>query len=88
MGFKKVSGKDSSEKKKKMMSMELKREIIEKHEQGVRVSDLARQYERSTSTICTILKQKESIKGITPAKGVKIISKLRTSVRILGAGTD
>ncbi len=44
------------------------------------VVDLARQYKRSTTTICTILKQKESIKAITPAKGVKIISKLRTSV--------
>ena len=79
MGPKKVRGKDSGAKKKRMMSIEIKREIIEKHEQGVRVIDLVRQYERSTSTICTILKQ-ESIKAITPAKGVKIISKLRTSV--------
>ncbi len=46
----------------------------------MRVVDLARQYEHSTSTICTILKQKESIKAITPAKGVKIMSKLRNSV--------
>ncbi len=30
---------------------------------------------------CTILKQKDSIKSITPAKGVKIISKLRTSIQ-------
>ncbi|GBM81699.1 Tigger transposable element-derived protein 1 [Araneus ventricosus] len=63
-----------------MMSIELKREIIEKNEQGVRVPDLARQYGRSTSTICTVLKQKESIKGIAPAKGVTIISKLRSSL--------
>ena len=40
---------------------------------------MARQYERSTSTICTLLKQ-ESINGITLAKGVKIISKFRTSI--------
>jgi hypothetical protein len=66
--------------KKMMMSIELKREIIEKHEQGVRVIDLARMYGRSTSMICTVLKQKELIKGITPAKGVTIISKLRTSL--------
>ncbi|XP_067125817.1 tigger transposable element-derived protein 1-like [Centruroides vittatus] len=66
--------------KKKMMSIELKREIIEKHEQGVRVIDLARMYGRSTSMICTVLKQKELIKSITPAKGVTIISKLRTSL--------
>ncbi|GBL80913.1 hypothetical protein AVEN_26323-1 [Araneus ventricosus] len=78
MGPKKVSGKVSAQKK--MMSIELKREIIEKDEQGVRIADLARQYGRSTSTICTVIKQKESIKGITPAKGVTIISKLRSSL--------
>ncbi|GBM74228.1 Tigger transposable element-derived protein 1 [Araneus ventricosus] len=80
MGPKKVSGKVSAQKK--MMSIELKREIIEKNEQGVRVADLARQYGRSTSTICTVLKQKESIKVIKPAKGVTIISKLRSSVHV------
>ncbi|UYV62442.1 hypothetical protein LAZ67_2000601 [Cordylochernes scorpioides] len=63
-----------------MMSIELKREIIEKHEQGVRVVDLSRQYGRSTSMICSVLKRKESIKSVTPAKGLTIISKLRTSL--------
>ena len=66
MGPKKLSGKVSAQKK--MMSIELKREIIEKNEQSVQVADLARQYGRSTSKICTLLKQKDSIKGITPAK--------------------
>ncbi|KAK4324160.1 hypothetical protein Pmani_005163 [Petrolisthes manimaculis] len=80
MGPKKASAKESGEKKKKMISMEMKREIIAKPERGVRVTNLAKEYDRSTSTICTILKQKEMIKGITPAKGVKIISKLRNSV--------
>ena len=75
-----MSTKNSTEKKKRMMSIELKHEIIEKHERGVRVVDLAKQYSRSTSTICTILKQKELIKAMTPAKGVKIMSTLRTSV--------
>uniref|UniRef100_A0A8C8VHY4 HTH CENPB-type domain-containing protein n=1 Tax=Pelusios castaneus TaxID=367368 RepID=A0A8C8VHY4_9SAUR len=69
-----------AEKKKRMMCIELKKEIIEKHDQGVRVVDLAKQYECSTSTICTLLKQKESIKAIMPAKGVKIFSKQRTSI--------
>ncbi|GFS79232.1 tigger transposable element-derived protein 1 [Nephila pilipes] len=63
MDRKKVCEKSSA--KKKMMSIELKREIIEKHEQGVRVVDLSRQYGRSTSMICTVLKQKESIKSVT-----------------------
>lgn len=66
-------------KKKKMMSIELKREIIEKYEQGLRVTDLARMYGRSTSMISTMLKRKELLKAITPTKGVTIISKLRTA---------
>ncbi|GBM84642.1 Tigger transposable element-derived protein 1 [Araneus ventricosus] len=78
MGPKKVSGKVSVQKK--MMYIELKREIIETNDQGVRVADLARQYGRSTSTISTVLKQKKSIKGVTPAKGVTIISKLQSSL--------
>ncbi|GFY49233.1 tigger transposable element-derived protein 1 [Trichonephila inaurata madagascariensis] len=76
MDRKKVCKKSSA--KKKMMSIELKREIIEKHEQGVRVVDLS--YGRSTSMICSVLKRKESIKSVTPAKGLTIISKLRTSL--------
>ncbi|UYV79581.1 MRPL2 [Cordylochernes scorpioides] len=66
-----------SSAKKKMMSIELKREIIEKHEQGVRVVDLSGQYGRSTSMIYSVLKRKESIKSVTPAKGLTIISKLK-----------
>ena len=58
-----------------MICIELKKEIIEKHEEGVCVVDLTKQYELNNSTICTILKQKESIKAIMPAKGVKIINK-------------
>ncbi len=52
---KKASDKESGEKKKQMMLMELKCKVIEKHEQGVRVSDLAKTYDRSTLTICTIV---------------------------------
>ncbi|UYV76170.1 hypothetical protein LAZ67_13002933 [Cordylochernes scorpioides] len=78
MDRKKVCKKSSA--KKKMMSIEFKREILEKHEQGVRDVDLSRQYGRSTSMICSVLKRKESIKSVTPAKGLTIISKLRTSL--------
>lgn len=38
---------------------------------------MARMYGRST---CTVLKQKKMIKGITPAKGLRIISELQTSL--------
>ncbi|GFS81474.1 tigger transposable element-derived protein 1 [Nephila pilipes] len=74
MDRKKVCEKSSAK------SIELKRKTIEKDEQGVRVVDLSRQYGRSTSMICTVLKHKESIKSVTPAKGLTIISKLRTSL--------
>ncbi|UYV71345.1 hypothetical protein LAZ67_8002707, partial [Cordylochernes scorpioides] len=47
---------------------------------GVRVVDLSRQYGRSTSMICSVIKRKESIKSVSPAKGLTIISKLRTSI--------
>ncbi|GFW46083.1 tigger transposable element-derived protein 1 [Trichonephila clavipes] len=80
MTSKKASAKNWDEKRKKVISMELKREIIDKYEQGVRVMELAREYNRTSSTICTILKKKDLIKAQTPAKGVKIISKLRNSV--------
>lgn len=46
----------------------------------MRFSDLAKQYNRGASTICTILKQKKTIKAMMPAKSVTIISKFRTSV--------
>lgn len=80
MGPKKVSAKDNGDRKKRMMSIELKQEIIGKHDRGVRVIELAKIYDRSTSTICTILKQKDAIKSATPAKGTTILSQLRTNI--------
>lgn len=59
MGPKTMSAKDYGEKKKRMMSVEVKQEIIENNEchehAGVQVLDLARQHDHTTSTICTIL---------------------------------
>uniref|UniRef100_A0A3Q0T0S5 HTH CENPB-type domain-containing protein n=1 Tax=Amphilophus citrinellus TaxID=61819 RepID=A0A3Q0T0S5_AMPCI len=80
MGPKKVSANDNGDKKKRMMSVELKQAIIEKHEQGMRVIELARLYDRSTLTICTILKQKDTIKSARLAKGTRILSQLRSTV--------
>ncbi|XP_070607661.1 tigger transposable element-derived protein 1-like [Erythrolamprus reginae] len=37
-------------------------------------------FKRSTSTICTILKQTDILKGVKAAKGATIFSQLRTSV--------
>lgn len=65
-------------KKKRMMSIEMKQEIISKHKRGVCVNALVKQCDQSSSMICTILKQKDAVKGIKPTKGVIFISKLRT----------
>ncbi|XP_051785430.1 tigger transposable element-derived protein 1-like [Erpetoichthys calabaricus] len=64
-------------KKKEAVAVEIKKEIIDKHERGVRVTELAKTYGRSTSTICTILKKKEQIKKLNVAKGVTVTSKHR-----------
>ncbi|KAL0269199.1 UNVERIFIED_CONTAM: hypothetical protein PYX00_007011 [Menopon gallinae] len=63
--------------KKEMITMELKKEIVEKHERGLRVSDIARYYNKSTSTISTILKRKDEIRALEVAKGVTKVSKQR-----------
>ncbi|XP_068250831.1 putative CENPB DNA-binding domain-containing protein 1 [Palaemon carinicauda] len=80
MGPKQASANKGIEKKKRMMTMEMKHEIIAKHESGVRVTEPARHYKSSTSTICTILKQKDAIKSTKPSKGVTILSKLRSDI--------
>ncbi|XP_068242391.1 putative CENPB DNA-binding domain-containing protein 1 [Palaemon carinicauda] len=83
MGPKKLSfgsGSSSSgeKRKKSMLSLELKQEIIEKHERGVHYSDLVKQYGRNMSTISTIIKQKAAIEAVKPSKGITIISKRRS----------
>ncbi|XP_069193678.1 tigger transposable element-derived protein 1-like [Procambarus clarkii] len=62
-------------RKKDTVTVDLKKEIIEKHERGVCVTDLAREYGRSSSTICTILKRKKEFKKLKVAKGVTKVTK-------------
>ncbi|UYV72858.1 hypothetical protein LAZ67_10001012 [Cordylochernes scorpioides] len=64
-------------KKKDIITMEAKREMIEKHERGMRVTEIARFYKKSTSTICTILKKKKELRELDAAKGVTRLSKQR-----------
>ncbi|XP_071977828.1 methionine aminopeptidase 1D, mitochondrial isoform X1 [Engystomops pustulosus] len=80
MGPKKKVETKMFKKKKEVITMEVKKEMIEKHEAGMRVSDIAKLYSKSTSTICTILKKKEEIKGLDAAKGVTRVSKQRPRV--------
>lgn len=68
------------ENKRITITIEKKREIIKNRERGVSVADLARRYNRSTSTICTILKNKDKILEIDASKGVTRISAQRLRV--------
>ncbi|XP_021097366.1 zinc finger and SCAN domain-containing protein 29 isoform X2 [Heterocephalus glaber] len=76
-GNKNVQSKNGKKVLKKI-TIELKKEIVEKHERGIRVTDLASEYKMAKSTISTILKNKDAIKGADVAKGVTVLTKQRT----------
>ncbi|XP_069179830.1 tigger transposable element-derived protein 1-like [Procambarus clarkii] len=80
MGPKKASGKDQGQKAHVRMTIEEKQEIVWKHENGTSVFELCRQYNKATSTICTILKKKNEIMGAKVAKGVRTITKQRPQI--------
>ncbi|XP_034979547.1 tigger transposable element-derived protein 1 [Zootoca vivipara] len=63
----------SSRGKRSVITVEVKKQIISKHESGVRVSELSTQFGMAKSTICSILKNKDAIKGASVAKGVKTL---------------
>ncbi|XP_069172253.1 tigger transposable element-derived protein 1-like [Procambarus clarkii] len=91
MSSKKLVAKDSVGKgKKATITVEVKKEIIAKHERGVRVVDLVREYGRTSSTICTILKRKEQFKTLEVAKGVTKAKKLYVDLvrKTPGASTE
>ena len=46
-------------KKKEMITVEVKKEIIEKYKRGIWIAKIARLYKKSVLTICTVLKKKE-----------------------------
>ncbi|XP_037114879.1 tigger transposable element-derived protein 1-like [Syngnathus acus] len=62
------------------LTVEQKKEIIAEHESGVRVCDLATQFGLAKSTVCTILKNKASIKAADVAKGVTLLTKQRPQI--------
>ena len=80
MGPKKVMEKSGEKKKRVVLSIQTKQEIIEKYEKGMRLVDLTKEYGRNPSTIGMILKQKEALKATTPSKGLSVISKRRSAV--------
>ncbi|KAM4688985.1 tigger transposable element-derived protein 1-like [Discoglossus pictus] len=69
--------KDTTRRKKEKIPIECKKEIIAKYEGGSRNCDLDAEYKRPASTIATIVKNKEFIKGADVARGVSTITKQR-----------
>ena len=57
-------------KKVQRLSVAMKKEIIQKHQRGVRVKDRVQEYGLPKSTVCTFVKNKEKIMVADVAKGV------------------
>lgn len=66
-----ISGENKPKMKNVVTTIERKKEIIDKYEKGARITDLAAEYGMAKSTVATILKNKEAIKGADVAMGVK-----------------
>ena len=77
MAPEKVTNVEKPKRMSIMTTIELKKELITKWEKGTRVSDLAIQYSKAKSTISTILKNREAIKAVEVAKGVKSLTSKR-----------
>lgn len=63
--------KNNSKKVLKKIAIELKKEIVEKHERGILVTPLASEYKMAKLTVSTVLKNKDAIEGNDMTKGVK-----------------
>ncbi|GBM33443.1 Tigger transposable element-derived protein 1 [Araneus ventricosus] len=78
MGPKNVSRAGSPSKKKARNTIELKKEIIEMYESGIKIAEIGRMYGKSPSTISSIVAKKEEIKEANVAKGVNMLTKQRS----------
>jgi hypothetical protein len=78
MSSKKVNEKSQATKKMVRITMEMKKEIVEKYEGGMCIRDLAAVYRMPRTTVSTIVKNKVVIKSANVAKGVKSITKQRS----------
>ena len=61
----------------------MKKEIIHKYEDGAQIVDIARELGKASSTIATIVKKKEMIKGLDVSKGVTLIASKKQHPGIL-----
>uniref|UniRef100_UPI00358EFACF tigger transposable element-derived protein 1-like n=1 Tax=Myxine glutinosa TaxID=7769 RepID=UPI00358EFACF len=78
MAPKKSSEGNKNKRKAVRSTIEVKKQLIAKHEGGMRVMDLAAMFEMPKSTVCTILKNKEVIKAADVAKGVTTLTPRRS----------
>ena len=81
MGEKKASS-DIGHAKRKILrgTVEVKKVVIAKHENGVHVSDLAAEHGMTKSTITTIIKNNEVIKEADVAKEMTVINNQRPPI--------
>ena len=63
--------------------MEMKKDIICKYEVGPRSIDIACELGKASSTIATIVKKKEMIKGFDVSKGITLIASKKQRPGIL-----
>ncbi|XP_042229138.1 tigger transposable element-derived protein 1-like isoform X1 [Homarus americanus] len=59
----KLSG-TGPKKSRKAISIQVKQEIIKKHEKGIRTNALCKEYDLSSSTVSTIIAQKDKFKSV------------------------
>ena len=74
MSSKKVNEKSQATKKMVRITIEVKKEIVEKYEGGMHIQDLADAYPMPRTTVSTIVKNKDVIKSANVAKGVKSLT--------------
>ena len=77
MSSKKVNEKTHATKKMVRIILEVKKEIVEKYEGGMRIQESTDAYHMARTTISIIVKNKDVIKLANIAKGVKLLTKQR-----------
>jgi hypothetical protein len=78
MGPKKNNDSSKVKRKNTSVMIDVKKEIVAKHENGVRISDFGTQFRMAKSTICTFLKNRETIKKGNVATEITVITKQRS----------
>ena len=80
MGPKKPASAQVGKPTREKITLETKKEILQKYDGGMRIVDIAREYGRNASTIGTIVAMKEKILATDTAQGVTRIAKNRPAV--------